>query len=82
MNHFLVQDTPLGELILQPSGIYLLTIIFKNNPLNQNKYYLLRKNNFTLEKTAKQLNEYFFLNRKSFTIDYTLNISPFFKKVL
>ena len=82
MNHYLVHDTPLGELILKSSGIYLIAISFKNNPLNQNKYHLLRKNNFILEKTATQLDEYFFHNRKSFTIDYTLNISPFFKKVL
>ena len=78
MNHYLVHDTPIGELILEANLNHLTKINFNRKRLNQIKSCSLKKN-LILEKTVEQLDEYFFNNRKFFTINYLLNITWFFK---
>ena len=81
MNHYLVYDTPIGELILEANLDHLIKISFNRENINQVKACSLKKN-LILEKTVEQLDEYFFNNRKFFTINYFLNTTWFFKKVL
>ena len=81
MNHYLVHDTPIGELILEANLDHLIKISFNRENINQVKACSLKKN-LILEKTVEQLDEYFFNNRKFFTINYLLNTTWFFKKVL
>ena len=81
MNHYLVHDTPIGELLLEANLDHLIKISFNQKNLKRVKTCLLKKN-LILEKTVEQLDEYFFNNRKSFTISYLLNTTCFFKKVL
>ena len=82
MNHFLIHDTPIGELVLNSYNNFLLSISFKDNsPFNYN-YSCLGRKSLVLEKTVEQLDEYFFHDRTIFTIEYTLNTSSFFTKVL
>ena len=81
MSHYLVHDTPIGELILEANLDHLIKISFNRENINQVKACSLKKN-LILEKTVEQLDEYFFNNRKFFTIKYLLNTTLFFKKVL
>ena len=81
MNHYLVHDTPIGELILEANLGNLIKISFFRENINQVKARSLKKT-LILEKTVEQLDEYFFNNRKFFTINYFLNTTWFFKKVL
>ena len=81
MNHYLVHDTPIGELILEENLDHLIKISFFRENINQVKASSLKKT-LVLEKTVEQLDEYFFNNRKFFTINYFLNTTWFFKKVL
>ena len=81
MNHYLVHDTPIGELILEANLDHLIKISFNRENINQVKACSLKKN-LILEKTVEQLDEYFFNNRKFFTINYLINTTWFFKKVL
>ena len=81
MNHYLVHDTPIGELMLEANLDHLIKISFNRENINQVKACSLKKN-LILEKTVEQLDEYFFNNRKFFTINYLLNTTWFFKKVL
>ena len=81
MNHYVVHDTPIGELILGANLDHLIKISFNRKHLNQIQSCSL-KNNLILEKTVEQLDEYFFNNRKLFTINYLLETTSFFKKVL
>lgn len=81
MNHYLVHDTPIGELMLEANLDHLIKISFNRENINQVKACSLKKN-LILEKTVEQLDEYFFNNRKFFTIKYLLNTTLFFKKVL
>jgi methylated-DNA-[protein]-cysteine S-methyltransferase len=81
MNHYLVHDTPMGELVLEANLDHLIKISFNRKYLNRVKVCSLKKN-LILEKTVEQLDEYFFDNRKIFTISYLLNTTCFFKKVL
>ena len=81
MNHYLVHDTPIGELMLEANLDHLIKISFNRENINQVKACSLKKN-LILEKTVEQLDEYFFNSRKFFTIKYFLNTTLFFKKVL
>ena len=81
MNHYVVHDTPIGELILEENLDHLIKISFFRENINQVKASSPKKT-LVLEKTVEQLDEYFFNNRKFFTINYFLNITWFFKKVL
>ena len=81
MNHYLVHDTPMGELVLEANLDHLIKISFNRKHLNRVKACSLKKN-LILEKTVEQLDEYFFNNRKFFTINYLLDTTCFFKKVL
>ena len=81
MSHYLVHDTPIGELILEANLDHLIKISFNRENINRVKACSLKKN-LILEKTVEQLDEYFFNNRKFFTINYILNTTWFYKKVL
>ena len=81
MNHYLIHDTPIGELLLEANLDHLIKISFNQKNFKRIKTCLLKKN-LILEKTVEQLDEYFFNNRKFFTINYILNTTWFFKKVL
>ena len=80
MNHYLVHDTPIGELLLEANLDHLIKISFNQKNLKLVNTSLLKKN-LILEKTVEQIDEYFFNNRKFFTINYILKTSWFFKKV-
>ena len=82
MNHYLIHETPIGELVLKSCGKFLLSINFFKEQSTQSKTFFLKRGNLVLEKTAEQLDEYFFNNRKFFTINYHLDSTWFFKKVL
>ena len=82
MYRYSIHDTPIGELVLNSYGDYLLSINFKENRQFQHNNFCLKKKNLVLEETVKQLDEYFFHNRTLFTIKYVLNTSPFFTRVL
>lgn len=82
MNHYLIHETPVGELVLKSCSKFLLSINFFKEQSTQSKTFFLNRGNLVLEKTAEQLDEYFFHNRISFSIDYILCTTPFFTKVL
>ena len=72
MNHYLIHDTPIGELVLNSNRDFLLSISFKDNLLFQHNRPCLSGKNLVLEKAVKQLDEYFFHNHTLFTIKYIL----------
>jgi len=82
MNHYLIHDSPIGELVLSSFNDFLSSISFKDSRLFNLNNCCLNSKNYVLEKTVEQLDEYFFNNRKFFTINYFLNTTWFFKKVL
>ena len=51
MNHYLVHDTPIGELILEANLDHLIKISFNRKHLNQVKACSLKKN-LILEKNS------------------------------
>ena len=82
MNHYLIHDTPIGQLVLKSNSDFLLSISFKDNLQFQHNSLCLNSKNLILEKAVEQLDEYFFHNRTLFTIKYILNTPPFFKRAL
>ena len=82
MNHYLIHDTPVGELVLEANLNYLTKISFKDKAYDHTKSSSINRKNLILEKTIEQLDEYFFNNRRFFTINYLLDTTSFFKKVL
>ena len=84
INHYLIHDTPIGELVLNSCSKFLLSIGFKDSHLIQHNTSLFKSKNQVqvLEETAEQLDEYFFHNRTFFTIDYIINTPPFFTRTL
>ena len=82
MNHYIIHDTPVGELIIEANLKYLIKISFKSKTLNQVKICSINRKNLILGKTVEQLDEYFFNNRRFFTVNYILDTTCFFKRVL
>jgi len=82
MNNYYIHDTPIGELVIESNLDYLIKINFKDSLIKHTRIFSIKNKSLILEKVLEQLNEYFFNDRKIFTIAYTIDTTPFYKKVL
>jgi len=89
MINYTITSSPIGKLLLAKTKFGLSHIIFEHKI---QKFESIVRNNFPNEKISNdhhalvtevdQLTEYFSGKRKVFNIQLSLNLPPFFKKVI